>query len=153
MDREKERRSTFDNWPLNASDISAELARVGLYYVGSGDVMRCFRSNSTLSHWAQDDSATGEHRRHLRACEFVLRSDTSNVPRVQAPTDSVDGQLLSQLQRLSAGEQVTAGQATCPEMEHEDVRLTTFSTWPTSSSIQPDTLARAGFFYTGASYY
>ncbi|KAK3518487.1 hypothetical protein QTP70_001479 [Hemibagrus guttatus] len=70
---------------------------------------------------------------------------------VRASSDSVDGQLLSQLQRLAASEQVTMGQAAYPEMEPEDMRLTTFNTWPTSSSIQPDTLVRAGFFYTGHS--
>uniref|UniRef100_A0A7N8XF89 RING-type E3 ubiquitin transferase n=1 Tax=Mastacembelus armatus TaxID=205130 RepID=A0A7N8XF89_9TELE len=34
-------------------------------------------------------------------------------------------------------------------MEAEDSRLTTFHNWPTEASVQPDVLARAGFFYTG----
>ncbi|KAG7228174.1 hypothetical protein INR49_013337, partial [Caranx melampygus] len=64
-------------------------------------------------------------------------------------SDSVDGQLLSQLQRMTMDDQGTAGQAVYPEMEAEDSRLTTFHNWPTEASVQPDILARAGFFYTG----
>lgn len=152
MHSEEERLSTFHNWPLNDSDRSAELARASFYFLGPGDMVRCFRYDRTLRHWAHDDSPTGGHRRHFPACEFESRTDTSYVRRVRASTDSVDGQLLSQLQRLAAGEQVATGQAAYPEMEPEDTRLTTFSNWPTSSSIQPDTLARAGFFYTGSGF-
>ncbi|XP_053500174.1 baculoviral IAP repeat-containing protein 7 [Ictalurus furcatus] len=151
MHSEEERLSTFHNWPLNDSDRSAELARASFYFLGPGDMVRCFRYDRTLRHWAHDDSPTGGHRRHFPACEFESRTDTSYVRRVRASTDSVDGQLLSQLQRLAADEQVTTSQAAYPDMEPEDTRLTTFSNWPTSSSIQPDTLARAGFFYTGHS--
>ncbi|MBN3311398.1 BIRC3 protein, partial [Atractosteus spatula] len=50
--------------------------------------------------------------------------------------DAVDGQILS-------------GQPVYPEMEAEDSRLTTFQNWPTGASVQPEVLARAGFFYTG----
>ncbi|KAB5546458.1 hypothetical protein PHYPO_G00072260 [Pangasianodon hypophthalmus] len=146
MDREEEPLSTFPDWPLNASDRCAELAPLG-----PGDMVRCCRCDRTPRHCAHEDRATGAHRRHFPARALVSRRDTSFVPRVPASTDSVDGQLLSQLQRLAAGEQVTTGQAAYPEMEPEDTRLTTFSTWPTSSSIQPETLARAGFFYTGHS--
>ncbi|KAG7323198.1 hypothetical protein KOW79_012900 [Hemibagrus wyckioides] len=150
MHNEEERRSTF-YWPLNASDRSAELVRAGFYFLGPGDMVRCFRFNRALRHWAHEDSPPGENQRHFLVCEFVSRRDTSCDPSVRASSDSVDGQLLSQLQRLAASEQVTTGQAAYPEMEPEDMRLTTFSSWPSSSSIQPDTLARAGFFYTGHS--
>lgn len=50
---------------------------------------------------------------------------------------------------MTMDDQGTAGQAVYPEMEAEDSRLTTFHNWPTEASIQPDVLARAGFFYTG----
>lgn len=70
--------------------------------------------------------------------------------RVRASMDSLDGQLLSLVQHVAAGEQVTTGRAAYPEMEPKDTRLAMFSAWPTSSSIRPDTLASAGFFYTGA---
>lgn len=149
MYSEEERLRTFHNWPVNASDRSAEQAHTGFYFLGPGDMMPCFHCDRTSRHWEHEENPTGEHRRHFPACEFI----SSDVQRVRTSTDSVDGQLLSQLQRLAAGEQVTPGQAAYPEMESEDIRLTTFSTWPTSASIQPDTLARAGFFYTGTGFY
>ncbi|MBN3310617.1 BIRC3 protein, partial [Amia calva] len=46
-------------------------------------------------------------------------------------------------------DQVAGGHAVYPEMETEEARLTTFHNWPTSASVQPEILARAGFFYTG----
>lgn len=152
MYSEEERLSTFHNWPVNASDSSAGLARAGYDFLEPGGMVPCFRFDRTLRHWAHEDSPAGEQSRRFCAWELVPKRDTS-VPLTSASTDSVDGQLLSQLQRLATGEQVTVGQAAYPEMEPEDTRLTTFSTWPTSSSIQPDTLARAGFFYTGACFY
>ncbi|XP_064247745.1 baculoviral IAP repeat-containing protein 7 isoform X4 [Passer domesticus] len=36
-----------------------------------------------------------------------------------------------------------------PEMVTEEMRLSTFENWPQNSSIHPEQLARAGFFYTG----
>ncbi|KAI5095914.1 baculoviral IAP repeat containing 7 isoform X1 [Silurus meridionalis] len=102
-------------------------------------MVRIFRCDNTLTSQGHEKTPT----------DFGSRGNTSYVY-VRASTDSVDGQLLSQLQRLAAGEQGTTCQAAYPEMEPQDMRLTTFSTWPTSSAIQPDTLTRAGFFYTGA---
>ncbi|XP_053339016.1 baculoviral IAP repeat-containing protein 7 [Clarias gariepinus] len=102
-----------------------------------------------MVRWGNEDSPTAERWLHSTACEFVSRTDMSDVPSVRASTDSVDGQMLSQLQL--PGEQVTLGQAAYPEMEPERTRLASFSSWPASSFVQPDTLARAGFFYTGQS--
>ncbi len=79
----------------------------------------------------------------------MLGRDVGNVP--LGSVDSVDGQLLSQLQRLTMDEQVLSGQAVYPERESEDSRLSTYHNWPTGASVQPDALAQAGFFYTGAS--
>uniref|UniRef100_A0AAV2LX74 RING-type E3 ubiquitin transferase n=1 Tax=Knipowitschia caucasica TaxID=637954 RepID=A0AAV2LX74_KNICA len=50
---------------------------------------------------------------------------------------------------MTMDDQGTSGQAVYPEMEAEDTRLTTFHNWPTEASVQPDILARAGFFFTG----
>ena len=98
------------------------------------------------------DSPLVEHKRHFPTCSFVLGRAVGNIPLYVAPgsSDSVDGQLLSQLQRMTVDDQGAAGQAVYPEMEGEDSRLTTYHNWPTGASVQPDVLARAGFFYTGA---
>ncbi len=149
MRSEEERLQTFQNWPTDAPVSPAELARTGFRYLGYGDTVQCFCCNGILKHWVHGDTPRGEHERHFPACGLMLGMDVGNVP--LGSTDSVDGQLLSQLQRLTMDEQVLSGLAAYPEMESEDSRLSTYHTWPTGASVQPDALAQAGFFYTGAS--
>lgn len=149
MRSEEERLQTFHNWPRDAPVSPAELARAGFHYLGYGDTVQCFFCDGILRHWVHGDTPRGEHERHFPACGLMMGRDVGNVP--LGSSDSVDGQLLSQLQRLTVDEQVLSGQAAYPEMESEDNRLSTYHNWPTGASVQPDTLARAGFFYTGLS--
>ncbi|XP_067227304.1 baculoviral IAP repeat-containing protein 7 isoform X3 [Chanodichthys erythropterus] len=147
MRSEEERLQTFHNWPRDAPVSPAELARAGFHYLGYGDTVQCFCCDGILRHWVHGDTPRGEHERHFPACGLMMGRDVGNVP--LGSSDSVDGQLLSQLQRLTVDEQVLSGQAAYPEMESEDNRLSTYQNWPTGASVQPDALARAGFFYTG----
>ncbi|KAL3974584.1 olfactory receptor [Sarotherodon galilaeus] len=149
MRREGERLRTFHNWPADAPVTSGDLAKAGFFFLGPGDKVQCFCCGGILRCWVQGDSPATEHKRHFPACSFILGRAVGNIPLQADSSDSVDGQLLSQLQRMTMDDQGTAGQAVYPEMEAEDSRLTTFHNWPTEASIQPDVLARAGFFYTG----
>ncbi len=150
MRRERERVRTFQNWPADAPVTSGDLAKAGFFFLGPGDKVQCFCCGGTLRRWVQGDSPAVEHKRHFPTCSFILGRAVGNIPLQVGSSDSVDGQLLSQLQRMTMDDQGTAGQAVYPEMEAEDSRLTTFHNWPTEASVQPDVLARAGFFYTGA---
>ncbi|XP_030625349.1 baculoviral IAP repeat-containing protein 7 [Chanos chanos] len=151
MRSEEERFRTFHNWPRDAPVNPADLARAGFYFLGYGDTVRCFCCEGVLRYWVHGDSPLDEHRRHFPSCDFVLGRDVGNIQRFPqpGPTDSVDGQLLTQLQRMTVDDQAVAGQAVYPEMESEDTRLSTFHNWPTTAPVQPDILAQAGFFYTG----
>uniref|UniRef100_A0A3Q0ST11 RING-type E3 ubiquitin transferase n=1 Tax=Amphilophus citrinellus TaxID=61819 RepID=A0A3Q0ST11_AMPCI len=149
MRREGMRLQTFHNWPADAPVTSGDLARAGFFFLGPGDKVQCFCCGGILRCWVQGDSPATEHKRHFPTCSFILGQAVGNIPLQAGSSDSVDGQLLSQLQRMTMDDQGTAGQAVYPEMEAEDSRLTTFHNWPTEASIQPDVLARAGFFYTG----
>ncbi|XP_036448357.1 baculoviral IAP repeat-containing protein 7 isoform X2 [Colossoma macropomum] len=146
---EEERLRTFRHWPRDAPVTPADLARAGFYFLGHEDSVQCFCCDGVLRCWVRGDEPLDEHKRHFPACHFVLGRNVGNIPRPPGSPDSVDGQLLSQLQRMGVDEQIAGGQAVYPEMESEDTRLTTFHNWPTGASVQPDTLARAGFFYTG----
>ncbi|XP_067860559.1 baculoviral IAP repeat-containing protein 7-like, partial [Heptranchias perlo] len=64
----------------------------------------------------------------------------------QLEADTVDGQIISQLTRMSAEE---AAPPMNPEMGAEETRLSTFENWPAYITVQPPYLAQAGFFYTG----
>lgn len=150
MRREGERLRTFQTWPTDAPVTSGELAKAGFFFLGSGDKVQCFCCGGILRCWVSGDSPAAEHKRHFPTCSFILGRAVGNIPLQVGSSDSVDGQLLSQLQRMTMDDQGTTGQAVYPEMEAEDSRLTTFHNWPTEASVQPDVLARAGFFYTGA---
>uniref|UniRef100_A0A3B5LIP3 RING-type E3 ubiquitin transferase n=1 Tax=Xiphophorus couchianus TaxID=32473 RepID=A0A3B5LIP3_9TELE len=149
MREEVERLRTFQNWPADAPVASGDLAKAGFFFLGSGDKVQCFCCGGVLRFWEQGDSPAVEHKRHFPTCSFILGQTVGNIPLTVGSSDSVDGQLLSQLQRMTMDDQGTAGQAVYPEMETEDSRLTTFHNWPTEASVQPDVLAQAGFFYTG----
>ncbi|XP_078082169.1 baculoviral IAP repeat-containing protein 7-like [Mustelus asterias] len=86
----------------------------------------------------------------LRACAFDLDCDLSNggadLGLKWQKADMVDGQIISQLQRMSMED---AAPPVNVEMEAEEVRLRTFENWPAGAMIQPSQLAHAGFFYTG----
>uniref|UniRef100_A0A673A8Z8 RING-type E3 ubiquitin transferase n=1 Tax=Sphaeramia orbicularis TaxID=375764 RepID=A0A673A8Z8_9TELE len=146
---EGERLQTFQNWPTDAPVTSGDLAKAGFFFVGPGDKVQCFCCGGILRCWIHGDSPAAEHKRHFPTCSFMMGQAVGNIPLQAGSSDSVDGQLLSQLQRMTMDDQGTAGQAVYPEMEAEDSRLTTFHNWPTDASVQPDVLARAGFFYTG----
>ncbi|XP_040050101.2 baculoviral IAP repeat-containing protein 7 isoform X2 [Gasterosteus aculeatus] len=149
MRGEGERLRTFGRWPADAPVTSGELAGAGFFYLGPGDEVQCFCCGGVLKCWARGDLPAAEHRRHFPDCGFALGRPAGNVPLPAGSSDSVDGQLLSQLQRMTMDEQGTPGQAVHPQLEAEDTRVTTFHNWPAEASVQPDVLARAGFFYTG----
>ncbi|XP_063064181.1 baculoviral IAP repeat-containing protein 7 isoform X1 [Engraulis encrasicolus] len=150
MRSEEERFRTFQNWPSDAPVTPTALARAGFYFLGAGDQVQCFCCEGILRFWVHGDNALEEHRRHFPRCDFILGRNVGNIRRYIEPgSDDVDGQLLTQLQRMTVDDQGVGGQAVYPEMESEDARLTTYHNWPTGASVQPDALARAGFFYTG----
>uniref|UniRef100_A0A8C6T0J3 RING-type E3 ubiquitin transferase n=1 Tax=Neogobius melanostomus TaxID=47308 RepID=A0A8C6T0J3_9GOBI len=149
MRREKDRLKTFQRWPSDAPVTSSDLAKAGFYFLGPGDKVQCFCCGGILRFWVHGDSPVAEHKRHFPTCNFISGRTVGNVPLQDGSSDLVDGQLLSQLQRMTMDDQGTVGQAVNPEMEAEDTRRTTFHNWPTEASVQPDVLARAGFFYTG----
>ncbi|KAL1021579.1 hypothetical protein UPYG_G00015110 [Umbra pygmaea] len=156
MRGEEERLRTFENWPRDAPVTAANLARAGFYFLGPQDEVQCFCCGGILRYWVHGDRPIVEHKRHFPSCNFVLGRAVGNIPLCAvsgSPSDSVDGQLLSQLQRMTVDDQGAAGQAVYPEMELEESRLTTFHNWPTGAAVHPDVLARAGFFYTDKTFF
>ncbi|XP_035616881.1 baculoviral IAP repeat-containing protein 7-like isoform X1 [Oncorhynchus keta] len=152
MRGEEERLRTFENWPDDAPVNATNLARAGFFFLGPDDKVKCFCCGGILRYWVHGDSPIVEHKRHFPTCSLVMGRAVGNIPLYVvpgSPSDSVDGQLLSQLQRMTVDDQGAAGQAVYPEMESEESRLTTFHNWPTGAAVQPDVLSRAGFFYTG----
>nr|DBA22060.1 TPA: hypothetical protein GDO54_013134 [Pyxicephalus adspersus] len=147
MRREMRRLVSFRDWPCPGIVSPQQLARAGFFYLGPGDRVQCFCCRGILRSWEPGDQPCTEHRKYFPACPFIQGRDVGNLPLAGA-TDSVDGQILAQLQRMPEGEEED-WQAVYPELLEERQRLGTFHNWPQYTGVTPEQLARAGFFYTG----
>ncbi|XP_038606477.1 baculoviral IAP repeat-containing protein 7 isoform X2 [Tachyglossus aculeatus] len=157
MRSEKRRQRTFLQWPSTAPVSGLDLAKAGFFFVGPGDSVKCFCCGGILKSWVPGDSPMSEHQRFFPNCDFVLGKNVGNVPTFppRQASDCVDGQILSQLQRIpeeaeeEEEERGLARQPTYPDMESEAMRQATFHNWPLNAMAQPEQLAKAGFFYSG----
>ncbi|XP_041343123.1 inhibitor of apoptosis protein-like [Pyrgilauda ruficollis] len=120
MRTEDARLRTFQSWPLTFLSPT-DLAKAGLYYLGTADKVACFTCGGQLCNWEPKDNAVSEHRRHYPNCRFVenlIREQQSfNVSNVS--------------------------------MQTHEARVKTFVNWPTRIPVQPEQLADAGFYYVG----
>ncbi|XP_030622416.1 E3 ubiquitin-protein ligase XIAP [Chanos chanos] len=121
MKSEDDRFNTFTNWPPSAPVRPEDLAQAGLFYLGTSDRVQCFCCGGMLTGWEPGDNAWDEHSRHFPNCFFILGHDVGNVP--------------SELPRQSRG------------MEAFENRLDSFR--GAKHPVEPERLARAGFYSTG----
>ncbi|XP_055336555.1 uncharacterized protein LOC129587005 [Paramacrobiotus metropolitanus] len=61
--------STFENWPHLLPSAGA-MARIGLYYTGSDDTVKCHFCRFTMSNWTPGDPYN-DHQKFNRNCIFV----------------------------------------------------------------------------------
>ncbi|NWU79923.1 BIR protein, partial [Onychorhynchus coronatus] len=120
MSTEEARLRTFHSWPLTFLSPT-DLAKAGLYYLGTADKVACFTCGGQLCNWEPKDNAVSEHRRHYPNCSFV-----ENLTRDQ-PSFNVSN----------------------VSMQTHEARVKTFINWPTRIPVQPEQLADAGFYYVG----
>ncbi|NXW75964.1 BIR protein, partial [Hirundo rustica] len=120
MRTEDARLRTFHSWPLTFLSPT-DLAKAGLYYLGTTDKVACFTCGGQLCNWEPKDNAVSEHRRHYPNCPFV-----ENLIRDQ--------------QNFNVSN---------VSMQTHEARVKTFINWPTRIPVQPEQLADAGFYYVG----
>ncbi|XP_069351917.1 baculoviral IAP repeat-containing protein 7 isoform X2 [Eulemur rufifrons] len=131
--------------PISASD----LVRAGVASMGPEDRAKGLCCGPEPSRWAAGDSPTQENCRPHCLCGH----DPGRGP--WRARDHVDGQILGQLHPLAEEEEAEGARAPLPEgpafpgMGSEEVRLASFYDWPPTTGVWPETLAAAGFFYTG----
>lgn len=150
MRDEARRLRTFSQWPRSSPVSAWDLAKAGFFFVGPGDQVQCFSCGGILKDWEPGDCPIVEHLKFFPFCKFIYHGAVWNqqVP-LQGVFDSVDGQILSLLQRMDSEETALPNQPEYPEMVTEEMRLSTFQNWPQYTEMHPEQLARAGFFYTG----
>ncbi|CAN8191350.1 unnamed protein product [Coccothraustes coccothraustes] len=142
---------TFQQWPHTAPVSARDLVEAGFFYVGPGDEVQCFCCGGVLKDWRPGDCPLIEHVHFFPSCKYVRGENVGNqeMLSLQEIFDTVDGQFLSVLQGIVSEETALPNEPEYPEMVTEEMRLSSFENWPQNSSMHPEQLARAGFFYTG----
>ncbi|XP_072252181.1 E3 ubiquitin-protein ligase XIAP [Leuresthes tenuis] len=130
---EDARLQTFSSWPLTAPVRPQDLAQAGLFYRGESDHVQCFCCGGILNNWEPGDDAWREHAKHWSNCFFILGHDVGNVP---LPGGADEEQSRS-------GERSN----TRVDMGSFEERLGSFA--GVQHLIDPERLARAGFYSTG----
>ncbi|XP_074013148.1 baculoviral IAP repeat-containing protein 7 [Numenius arquata] len=151
MRNEARRLRTFQQWPDTSPVSARDLVRAGFFFVGPKDEVQCFCCGGVLKDWGPGDWPALEHLKSFPSCKFICGEDVGNqeMLRLQEIFDTVDGQFLSLLQGIDSEETALPNEPEYPEMETEEMRLSTFQNWPQYTDMRPEQLARAGFFYTG----
>ncbi|KAJ4945444.1 hypothetical protein JOQ06_023129 [Pogonophryne albipinna] len=134
MRSEEARLRTYSAWPSTAPVRPQDLAQAGLYYLGEADHVQCFCCNNMLGGWDAGDTAWREHAKHFPNCSFILGNDVGNVPLAGGTVEEECGS------RQQANVRAQMG-------SYEE-RLASFAA--VQHPIDPERLARAGFYSTGA---
>ena len=168
---------SFQSWPRTNPMEPRDLAKAGFYYLEKDDIVQCFACFGKIKNWEPYDVPAQEHARHFPSCPFVLGLDVKNEPITHlqtanavsmnyrepsgfAPTlQQFRGQLEAALPQTakvrskwveSPSAARTLHQPKYPTYTGENARLATYELgWPGVEGITTNSLARAGFFYTG----
>ena len=72
MKNEANRLASFEgHWPESAPVQPIELARVGFYFIGPNDNVKCAYCGGGLFNWVPGDIAVGGHAWYYPECTFV----------------------------------------------------------------------------------
>lgn len=155
MNFEESRLRTFRNWPANAPVDPRRIAKAGFYYMGQNLEVQCFSCGGRISEWNYNDKVMTRHRILDPQCPFVRSPALSgNIPISNGQTELTLGtnereensfsRSSESLSSISNSSRILPNQQ---EMHQEANRLKTFSGWPVSFIVSPQSLAEAGFYY------
>lgn len=171
---EETRLKSYANWPLRYMD-SAKMAAAGFYYTGKDDRVRCFECKIELYNWLDGDDPMKDHKRWRGGCRFVRKIPCSNVPLGVDPASiPKERNRTSDVCGPYAVEYESCATADChieshlpgaeefgslgigrskdpvhPKFASYDARVRSFESWPKLMSQTKESLADAGFYYTG----
>lgn len=67
----KQRLQTFDTWNEQLRPDKFSLAKAGLYYTGTSDIVYCFSCGVKLSRWESNHDALIEHDKFSTECPYL----------------------------------------------------------------------------------
>lgn len=155
LKEEKARLNTFNQWP-HAFISPRILAKIGFFYVGPYDQVKCYFCNVQVNSWEIGDVEMEEHFKWSKNCPIINELHTSNEP--MEPISELKA-LLAQVEKFKVNcregayvetpFKIKLGDKDCfPFFSMEANRLETFKKWPKSNKPSPRRLSEAGFFYT-----
>ncbi|XP_071627296.1 E3 ubiquitin-protein ligase XIAP-like [Temnothorax longispinosus] len=132
------RLASFDRWPKAMSQTKETLATAGFYYTGGQTL--CHYCGRGLS-WEPEDDPWVKHAKWFAYCPYlILTKGTEFVSSIASRTDIGAENILSEINNLGKH----------PRYASYATRLVSFDRWPKAMSQTKETLATAGFYYTGS---
>lgn len=152
------------SWPLPCINIR-NLAEAGFFYLGSEDKVQCPFCKGIVSNWEVSDDPFKEHAKHFPHCVYLhdILSNLSLENEFCAQKDSIDlhdektdsssktrllddSQEHMNLKKLGV---LLHSVPASPQKASFNSRLQSFASWPVTSPVSKEYLAKAGFFYIG----
>lgn len=160
---EQNRAETFTaNWP-HAYISPHILAKIGFYYIGPHDKVKCYFCKTEICSWEMGENEIKTHSIWSPNCPLLNKKDTLNVPiqptkELQELLSSVAHNLHSSLeidQRPDAYVETPFSLTSAilpnvdfPAFADEETRLETYENWPIEAKQTPKQLSEAGFLHT-----
>ncbi|XP_013418147.1 E3 ubiquitin-protein ligase XIAP-like [Lingula anatina] len=136
-ENELTRMQTFANFPDSCSVRPSELAKVGFFYLGTSDIVKCAYCGGKIGSWSRGDDAFGEHLKHFPLCPFVQQRQRREQNSTQQSNVSFDDN------------PIVTERPKHPQYAIVQKRRTTFENWPNSKRQTPRELSIAGLYYAG----
>jgi hypothetical protein len=127
---EHSRLATFDNWPPGVPVSPDDLAEAGFYYLGIRDIVCCFNCEVRIEQWVPGDVPVDEHLKHSPNCSFAK-------------------QVAQRKQFYNEHGAARDPEVTADRMKSYEQRLMSFQDWPATAPVTAESLAMAGFYYSG----
>lgn len=153
---EAQRLRTFDRWPVPFID-KHQLALLGFYYFGPGDLVKCYFCGIEVGMWEEGDDVLADHVRWSPLCPFICRLRTNNVPINEDLLNRMLGGVHNAPPNVGVDvcgiEPHEAQSPQChhefPEFAVEADRIASYTDWPKFLKQRPQDLSNAGFYYSG----
>ncbi|KAL3882672.1 hypothetical protein ACJMK2_028989 [Sinanodonta woodiana] len=75
------RLASFTGWPSGTNLQPRDMASAGLYYMGTGDCVRCYYCGGGLRSWQNGDDPYAEHARWYPNCAYIRICRGDEFPR------------------------------------------------------------------------
>lgn len=134
MRNEGNRLKSFLSYTSHSSWSLTEMAAAGFYHTLVKSSVQCFCCGLVLFTTKVRCTPYEQHKKFCPTCDFVLGKEVGNISKYDIRVQKSEKNPAEHTYRYST----------------EDARLQSFNGWPFyARGTKPDSLARAGFFFTG----